>query len=152
MLYAEAMFSLAELCSVRQHPGDDLDIYLKRFRDKALDCCNLVAERMPVEVCLDGMLEEYHISLEKLFFSFFSKLLEAARWTNESVHRASRPCSSSRSNLNHVPRKRSIVVTRKKGEGSRLFSSKRPTNDRRGLRQFPTLSPFSTTQRRPRLS
>lgn len=61
LLYAEANFTLIELNYIHQRPGDNLDIYMKRFYDKALDSCNPTEERMLVDICLHGMLEESRI-------------------------------------------------------------------------------------------
>lgn len=41
-LYVEAKYTLAELRSMRQYPGEDLDLYVKSFYEKALDYCDLV--------------------------------------------------------------------------------------------------------------
>lgn len=114
--YAQAKFSLVELRRVRQRSWEDLDTYMKRFYNKALDYCDLVEERILVDVCLHYMLEECRIFFENLFFSSFSKLMEPARRTNDSVHRASLS-STSRSNLNSTQRKRSTIVTLSKDEG-----------------------------------
>lgn len=41
---------------MRQYQGKDLDAYVKSFHEKALGCCNLVADDMVVDVCLHGMI------------------------------------------------------------------------------------------------
>lgn len=51
---------------------------------------------MLVSICLHGMTEEYRVFLENLSFCSFAKLMEAARSTNESVHRSSRLGTSAR--------------------------------------------------------
>lgn len=84
---AKAKFSLAELGRTRQHPGEDLDMYVRRLHERALDYYDLVAGEVLVEVCLHSMMEEYSLFLESLSFSFISKLMEATRCTNESVRR-----------------------------------------------------------------
>lgn len=67
------MLNLAE-------PGSTaLNVYLRRFHESALDCCNPVSENMPVRFYLHDMTEEYRVSLENLSFPFFAKLMEAAR-------------------------------------------------------------------------
>lgn len=81
------MFSLAELDRICRCLVEDLDVSVKRFRDQALGCYDLVEERMRVNICLHSMLEEYRIFLENLFVSSFSKLMETARLTNGMVHR-----------------------------------------------------------------
>lgn len=42
-----------------QYPRENLDTYLKRFHEKALDCCNPVAKDVLVDVCLNGLVEDY---------------------------------------------------------------------------------------------
>lgn len=83
--YAEPRFSLAELDCVQQHLGEDLDACIRTFYDRALDCCNTVEEQMRDDVCLLEMIEEYRIFLKNLSLPFFSKLIEAACRTKESV-------------------------------------------------------------------
>lgn len=46
---------------------EDLDEYLNGFHEKALDCCNLVAQAV-LDVYLSGLMEEYQIFLENLSF------------------------------------------------------------------------------------
>lgn len=60
------------------------------FHERALDCCEPVAEKVLVDVCLHDMLEDYRIFSEDLSFPSFSKLMEVDYGTNESVHRTSR--------------------------------------------------------------
>lgn len=59
---------------------------MKRYCDK-VDCCDPVEEKMLVEVCPYGMLEEYP-TFSKLVCLLLFKLIEAARRT-ESMCRAS---------------------------------------------------------------
>lgn len=75
----------------RQYPGKYLDLCVKRFHEKALDCCGLIEEEVLVNVCLHGINDEYRVFLENLTFPSFSKLMEAARQTNEFVGRTSKP-------------------------------------------------------------
>lgn len=65
---AEVKFSFVELDRTRQHPDDDLDMYLRRFHERALKCYDLVSEEVLVNVCLRGMLEKtnWRISLRTL--------------------------------------------------------------------------------------
>lgn len=80
---AEAKYTLTELGRTRQYLGEDLNLYVKKFHDKALDCVDPVDEEVLVNVGLHGMKNEYRVFLENLMFSSFSKLMEAARRTNE---------------------------------------------------------------------
>lgn len=43
-LRAEAKYRLAELSRKNQYPGEDFSNYMKRFNEKALYCCDSVAE------------------------------------------------------------------------------------------------------------
>lgn len=53
--YAEAKFTVAELDRTQQYSGEYLDVYLRRFHEKVLDCYDLVKEKVLVNVCLHGM-------------------------------------------------------------------------------------------------
>lgn len=43
-MYAEAKLTSTELARTRQYSGEDLDEYVKRFNEKALDCCDPVVK------------------------------------------------------------------------------------------------------------
>lgn len=49
-LCAEAKYTLAQLGCTRKYPGKDLDLQIKRFDDKALDCSDPVNEEVLVGV------------------------------------------------------------------------------------------------------
>lgn len=63
-------FSFVELDGTLQYPKEDMDIYLKSFNDRALDCCDQMVEQVLVDVCLVGTIEEYRIFVENLLFFF----------------------------------------------------------------------------------
>lgn len=67
----EAKFSLTELDRTKQYPEGDLDLYVKSFHERAIDCRDLVDEEVLINICLYGMLEEYRIFLENLSFLFY---------------------------------------------------------------------------------
>lgn len=69
----------------RDSLGKDLDMFLKRFNKRALHCCDPMDKEVLVNVCLHGMMEKYIIFLGNLSFTSFSRLIEAARRTTESV-------------------------------------------------------------------
>lgn len=71
--FTEAKYTLAELGRSRQYAAKDLDLYVKRFHDRALDCVDPVDEEVLVNVCLHGMNDEYRVFLENLTFPSFSK-------------------------------------------------------------------------------
>lgn len=47
---------------------EDLDTNIRRFHDRALDCYDHIEQKMLVDICLCGMIEDYHIFLEILPF------------------------------------------------------------------------------------
>lgn len=53
--FVEAKYTLTKLDRARQYTGEDLELYVKRFHEKALDCYNLIEEKVLVNVCMDGM-------------------------------------------------------------------------------------------------
>lgn len=108
--------------------------YLKGLSIKALDYCDLVDERMLVNIYLHSMIEEYLIFLENFSFSSFSKLMKAACCTNESVQLS----STSRSSSNSSSWKRQPS----RNEKGHVVQSKEANSCRRGPKQFPTLPLF----------
>lgn len=122
--YAEVKFFLVDLGHIYQCPEEDPDMYVKRFYDKTLDCCDPMEGRLLVHMFLHSRLEEYRMFLESLSFSSFSKLMEASRYSNDSVRKALQLSSTSWSNPKTASRKKSIVATIKEGEGFRPFDSK----------------------------
>lgn len=66
-------------------------MYIRRFHEKALGCCDPAGKEILVNVCLQDMLEENKLFLENLAFPLFSKLMEAARYNNEPVGRLQGP-------------------------------------------------------------
>lgn len=108
----------------------------ERFQEKGLDCCNQMEKEVLVDICFHSMMEECIIFLENLSFLSYSKLMEAARNTNELVRRTSR--SSSTTRPSHPPmvrpssRKRLIVrALNNKGKEAGLSSLKRRPFDKR---------------------
>lgn len=66
--------------SRRQRLEGDLDMYVKRFHEKALDYYDPVAKEVLVNVCLHGVFEEYRIFLENLSFSYFFQVNGSGFW------------------------------------------------------------------------
>lgn len=75
--FNDTKFILVELGRTRQFPGKDPDAYVRRFYERALNCCVLVAEDVLVNVCLHDMMKEYLIHLDNLLFASFSYFIEA---------------------------------------------------------------------------
>lgn len=69
----------------------DLDLYVRRFHEKALGYYDSVDEEVLVNVCLHGILNEYRLFLKNLSFPSFSRPMRAVRQTNKSVIRTSKP-------------------------------------------------------------
>lgn len=135
---AGAKFSVAELSGVRYHPREELDAYVKRFHERAFNYFHLVEERMLVDVCLLGMMEEYRIFLENLSFYSFSKLMELARHTNEQYYPVL-PVDLARTP--HHERGPLLQPSRKENAPD-YWNKKKSTQDRREPTEFPTLPPF----------
>lgn len=114
----EAKFTLVELGKLRQYSWEDLDAYMKRFHKKTLNCDNLVAEDVLVNVCLEGMIEDYWIYLG-IFRISLSRLIEVARRTNKSVRKTWRSSSLIRSRL----KKRPIIIVVGKNKGAKASYS-----------------------------
>lgn len=76
---------LAQLGQMCQYHEEDMDAYMKRFHEKALDCCGIVAKDFLVDVFFHRM-----IYLENLSLSFLSLSMEATRRTNELVRKTSK--------------------------------------------------------------
>lgn len=134
--FAEAKYTLVELGRTRQYAGEGLDLYVKRFHDKALDCVDRVDEEVLVNVCLHGMNDEYLVFLENLTFSSFSKLMEAARRTNESVRRTPKANRIFPTTRPFAKRKQAVAAV-EADHGSGPSSHKKPTQrpDNREYRQ-----------------
>lgn len=114
-----------------------------------------VEEEVLINVCPHGMLEEYRIFLENLFFAPFSKLMEAACRTNESVSRILKPSLAVQPtpspSFRPDPRKRSIVVAwplRRVRDLDQLARRSHPTTEE-SLGCFPFCHLFLVTYRKP---
>lgn len=62
---------LGELGKSRWCSSKDLDLYVKKFYEEELDCCDPVDEEVLVNVCLHGMVDEYPVHVEYVSFPFF---------------------------------------------------------------------------------
>lgn len=68
---AEAKYTLAEFGCTRQFPSEDLNLYVRKFQEKALDCCDLIDEDVLVNVFLHDMNNEYGVFLKNLSVPLF---------------------------------------------------------------------------------
>lgn len=130
-------FKLAELCRIRQYPWEDMDAYMKRFHRKATDWCGPVAEVVLVDICLHGIIEDYHY-LENVLF-FFSLIWWTVRQTNKSVKRTSKTSWQ----ISSMPKNKPIITTVEKNKGAKASSLKKMPHNRRKIRGVPTLPPFA---------
>lgn len=64
-------WTLSQLGRTREYSNEDLDVYVKRFREKALDCWDPMDEEMLLDVSLHRMAKDYKVFLENRSFSSF---------------------------------------------------------------------------------
>lgn len=77
--------TLIDLGKERQGTREQLNDYVKRFRERVLECIIPVTEDKLVEICIDGMIDEYRAHLENLGIESFARLFLAAHRTGASV-------------------------------------------------------------------
>lgn len=65
----EAKFKLTEITRKCQYPGEDLNVYVKRFYEKALDCYDLICRRHSGGCSLCSIVKGYQVYVENLTFS-----------------------------------------------------------------------------------
>ena len=68
--------------------------YICKFKDLSLQCYDPVEEEIMVDVCISGILYEYHPYLENLQISNFTRLVEASRRTSMSIRKHSKGSTS----------------------------------------------------------
>ncbi|GKU99724.1 hypothetical protein SLEP1_g12528 [Rubroshorea leprosula] len=74
----EERITILDLYHTCQCVDEDLMVYVKRFRDLALDCYGSHVESFLVEICINNMFLEYHAILENIGISQFARLLNVA--------------------------------------------------------------------------
>lgn len=70
--YTEAKFTLAELGRMHQYSGEDLDMYVKCFHEKTMDCCDPVIEVILVYAASTTLLKLPSIYRELIFILIFA--------------------------------------------------------------------------------
>lgn len=103
---------------------------------------------MLVSVRMHGMTEEDNVFQENLSFPSFSKLMEAARCTNESISRSLKPGTSTmpgQAPIGQQTEGKSPTFMAHTGE-ARSSGSKRPTFERN--EKYPVLPPFPYSVKR----
>ncbi|GKU99812.1 hypothetical protein SLEP1_g12602 [Rubroshorea leprosula] len=81
----EERITILDLHNTCKCTGEDLMVYVKRFRDLALDCYGGNVKSFLVEICINKMFPAYHVVLENIGINQFAGLLDAARRTTISV-------------------------------------------------------------------
>lgn len=107
----------------------------KSFHEKALDRCDPVTKDMLVDVSLHEMIDGHQIYLDNLSFSFFLRLKEAARSTNDSIRKTLSMIRSMLKKMHVIP----AVEEIKEVKSSSL--RKTPYN-RREIERFRLFPPF----------
>lgn len=92
-----------------------MDAYVNYFHERALDCCDPVAEDVLVDICLHDMREENHVHLKYCSSTTFSQLMEDAEQINESTKRIAK----SNATIKMITRKRPLVATMENSKGAK---------------------------------
>ena len=87
-------FTLSDLQQERQTISEGLLDYIRRFRDLSIIYYDLVEEERFVDICIVGMLYEYHSYLENLQIPSFTRLVEAFRRTSMLMRKPSKSFTS----------------------------------------------------------
>ncbi|OVA02093.1 hypothetical protein BVC80_1261g7 [Macleaya cordata] len=77
--------STADLGRLSQGTNERLEHYIKRFRDRSLDCHENVSEGHLVGLCINGMMPIFRVALENLDIKSFCKLEESGLRTASSI-------------------------------------------------------------------
>ena len=70
--HGEETITLATLQPTKQRNGEDLIVYIKRFKDIALDYYDHCEEMTLVEMCITNIIRKYRVILENLEISQFA--------------------------------------------------------------------------------
>ncbi|KAG5523151.1 hypothetical protein RHGRI_035089 [Rhododendron griersonianum] len=83
--YVEDRLTTLQLMKVTQRPSEDLNAYVRRFRELSVDVQEPISEDRLAKICVDGMQPAFKPHLVTHHFPDFSALYEAARNLNETV-------------------------------------------------------------------
>lgn len=83
--YVEERLTTLQLMRVTQKPYEDLNVYVRRFRELSVDLQDPVSEDNLTKMCVEGMQPAFKPHLVTHNFSDFSALYEAARSLSETV-------------------------------------------------------------------
>ena len=74
--FGEDKVTFQSLQMIRQRPGEDPVLFIKRFKDVSLDCYGDHEEKELVETCISNMLFDYRLNLKNLCITQFADLLQ----------------------------------------------------------------------------
>ncbi|KAH7855994.1 hypothetical protein Vadar_031458 [Vaccinium darrowii] len=122
---------------VTQKPYEDLNVYVRRFRELSVDLQDPVSEDNLTKMCVEGMQPAFKLHLVTHNFSDFSALYEAARSLSETVdppvrERPPQPPRYQSSSWKPIPRradresKRAVYAASGPSHRSRQEQFKRP--------------------------
>ncbi|KAF7138338.1 hypothetical protein RHSIM_Rhsim07G0161100 [Rhododendron simsii] len=83
--YVEDRLTTLQLMKVTQRPSEDLNAYVRRFRELSVDVQEPISEDRLAKICVDGMQPTFKPHLVTHHFPDFSALYEAAWNLNETV-------------------------------------------------------------------
>lgn len=109
-LCGQENLTLVELGYMQKFPGEDLDLYVRRFYEKGLYCCDAVDQETMADLLLHGMTNDYHVYLENLTVPSFSKLRDVARTNESPQEHHGQACQSPVTIPRSFPRKGLVVV------------------------------------------
>ncbi|OVA16165.1 hypothetical protein BVC80_8929g29 [Macleaya cordata] len=82
---APITLSTTDLGRLSQGTNERLEHYIKRFRDRSLDCHENISEGHLVGLCINGMMPIFRVALENLDIKSFCKLEESGLRTASSI-------------------------------------------------------------------
>ncbi|GKV13633.1 hypothetical protein SLEP1_g24621 [Rubroshorea leprosula] len=116
---SEKRITILDLHNTRQYTGEDIMVYVKRFRNLALDCYGGHVESFLVEICINNMFLEYHAILENIKINQLARLHDAARRTTIFV----KAISTGKSAMKSIEKKTAVhtlvVSVRGQGQGQK---------------------------------
>ena len=82
---AEHKLSIADLADEPQKESEPLAEYVTRFKERALDCKEIVPEASLINICVKGMQTKYRVFIENHVIQNFAELIIRVKSTEASV-------------------------------------------------------------------
>lgn len=82
---AEEKVIILNLGREKKKSGEDLNAFVKLFREKTIDCVDSISESTKIKICMAGMLDDYLVFLENLGINSFNKLIDSYKRTAASL-------------------------------------------------------------------